>query len=126
MQDKSPQLAVSVSFPPIEPYLNVVQRVADRYAISPVRVLARLADPHVFESRLWALGLFVFFHFSMILQESLPLRIFRAFLYMEGVRDDLKGVFTLELIKSFDVVKHGLFVTYIIVAFKMVVHFQRF
>lgn len=61
----------------------------------------------------------------MVVQELFPLGVFRAFFDMESMGDDLEGVFALELIEAFDVVEESLFVTYIIIAFEMVVNFQQ-
>ena len=125
LQDKSPQLAISVPFPSIEPYFYIVERVADSDTIPPVSVFSGLADPHVFEGGFGALGFFVLFHEGMVVQEVFPLGVFRAFFEMESVGDDLEGVFALELIEAFDVVEEGLFVANIVIAFEMVVDFQQ-
>lgn len=57
----------------------------------------------------------------MIVQELLPICVLSSLLDVEGMWNDLKRIFVLQLVEPLDVIKQGLLVTNVIVELQMVV-----
>ena len=121
LQDEGPQLAIAVPLSAFEAHLDIIQPIANRDPVASVRVLSWLDDPDVLDM---LLALLFLFDHLVVFGEAEVLWVFRASGDVEGKRQDLEGIFSLQLEVSLQIVKKSLLVADVEVRLEVIVHLE--
>lgn len=94
LEDEGSQLSIAVSLPSLQTHLDIIQTVANCDPVASIGVLSWFDDPYVLDMLLALL--FLFDHF-VIFGKAKVLWVLCALSDVEGERQDLEGIFSLQL-----------------------------